>query len=133
MQCSYHPDYQIALPPGHPFPISKYPLLKERLLSEGVLAATDLLEPAPIEMTSIELVHTPEYLEKLQSSGLSSAEQRRLGLPWSEMAKSVIALMPLPINSSILFSNFGWLGLVSNRSVKRIKSVRAGVCMKRSQ
>jgi acetoin utilization deacetylase AcuC-like enzyme len=84
MQCSYHPDYQIALPPGHPFPISKYPLLKERLLSEGVLAATDLLEPAPIEMTSIELVHTPEYLEKLQSSGLSSAEQRRLGLPWSE-------------------------------------------------
>jgi acetoin utilization deacetylase AcuC-like enzyme len=84
MQCSYHPDYQIALPPGHPFPISKYPLLKERLLSEGVLATTDLLEPAPIEMTAIELVHTPEYLEKLQSSLLSSAEQRRLGLPWSE-------------------------------------------------
>jgi acetoin utilization deacetylase AcuC-like enzyme len=84
MQCSYHPEYQIALPPGHPFPISKYPLLKERLLSEGVLATTDLLEPAPIEMTAIELVHTPEYLEKLQSSLLSSAELRRLGLPWSE-------------------------------------------------
>ena len=84
MQCSYHPEYQIALPPGHPFPISKYPLLKERLLSEGVLATTDLLEPAPIEVTAIELVHTPEYLEKLQSSRLSSAEQRRLGLPWSE-------------------------------------------------
>src|ERR1700683_3082889 len=84
MQCSYHPEYQIALPPGHPFPISKYPLLKERLLSEGVLATTDLLEPAPIEMTAIELVHTPEYLEKLQSSRLSSAEQRRLGLPWSD-------------------------------------------------
>jgi acetoin utilization deacetylase AcuC-like enzyme len=59
-------------------------LLKERLLSEGVLATTDLLEPAPIEMTAIELVHTPEYLEKLQSSLLSSAELRRLGLPWSE-------------------------------------------------
>src|SRR6202050_426897 len=84
MQCSYHPEYQIALPPGHPFPISKYPLLKERLLSEGVLATTDLLEPAPIEMTAIELVHTPEYLEKLQPRGLSSADQRRLGFPWSE-------------------------------------------------
>jgi acetoin utilization deacetylase AcuC-like enzyme len=84
MQCCYHPEYQIALPPGHPFPISKYPLLKERLLSEGVLAASDLLEPAPIEMTAIELVHTPEYLEKLQTSRLSSAEQRKLGLPWSE-------------------------------------------------
>jgi acetoin utilization deacetylase AcuC-like enzyme len=84
MQCSYHPEYQITLPAGHPFPISKYPLLKERLLSEGVLATTDLLEPAPIEMTAIKLVHTPEYLEKLQSSRLSSAEQRRLGLPWSD-------------------------------------------------
>jgi acetoin utilization deacetylase AcuC-like enzyme len=84
MQCCYHPEYQIALPPGHPFPISKYPLLKERLLSEGVLAASDLLEPAPIEMTAIELVHTAEYLEKLQTSRLSSAEQRKLGVPWSE-------------------------------------------------
>jgi acetoin utilization deacetylase AcuC-like enzyme len=29
-------------------------------------------------------VHTREYLTKLASSGLSAAEQRRLGLPWSE-------------------------------------------------
>jgi acetoin utilization deacetylase AcuC-like enzyme len=84
VQCSYHPEYQIALPPGHPFPISKYSLLRDRLLAEGVLATTNLAEPEPIEMTAVELVHTPEYLERLQSSCLSSAEQRRLGLPWSE-------------------------------------------------
>ncbi len=83
MKCSYHPGYAVALPAGHPFPISKYPLLKEQLLAEGVLAAGDLVEPEPVGLDALELVHTREYLEKLKSSGLSAAEQRRLGLPWS--------------------------------------------------
>jgi acetoin utilization deacetylase AcuC-like enzyme len=84
MKCSYHPSYQVALPQGHPFPMSKYPLLKERLLAEGILAAEDILQPEPLDISTLELVHTPEYLEKLQSSSLSAAEQRRLGMPWSE-------------------------------------------------
>jgi acetoin utilization deacetylase AcuC-like enzyme len=84
LKCSYHPGYQIALPAGHPFPISKYPLLLDLLLAEGVLAPGDVLEPEPVDMETLELVHTRDYLAKLNSSGLSAAEQRRLGLPWSE-------------------------------------------------
>jgi acetoin utilization deacetylase AcuC-like enzyme len=84
MKCSYHPSYQVALPPGHPFPMSKYSLLKDRLLSEGTLAAGDILQPEPLHIATAELVHTREYLDKLESSGLSPAEQRRLGMPWSE-------------------------------------------------
>ena len=84
MKCSYHPAYQVALPIGHPFPISKYPLLKDQLVAEGILAPIDLLEPEPLDLETLELVHTREYLEKLESSGLSAAEQRRLGLPWSD-------------------------------------------------
>lgn len=84
MKCSYHPAYQAALPAGHPFPMSKYPLLKALLLSEGVLAPDDILEPEPLDAETLALVHTREYLDKLDSSGLSAAEQRRLGLPWSE-------------------------------------------------
>jgi len=84
MKCSYHPGYQVALSPGHPFPMSKYPLLKDQLLAEGVLAAGDLLEPVPLDRETLDLVHTAEYLNKLESSGLSAVEQRRLGLPWSE-------------------------------------------------
>jgi acetoin utilization deacetylase AcuC-like enzyme len=84
MKCSYHPGYQVTLSPGHPFPMSKYPLLKDQLLAEGVLAAGDLLEPAPLDRETLDLVHTTEYLNKLESSGLSAVEQRRLGLPWSE-------------------------------------------------
>jgi acetoin utilization deacetylase AcuC-like enzyme len=84
MKCSYHPGYHVALPGGHPFPISKYPLLKDQLVAEGVLAAGDILAPEPADRHTLELVHTREYLDKLESSSLSTAEQRRLGLPWSE-------------------------------------------------
>ena len=84
MKCAYHPSYQVALPPGHPFPMSKYLLLKDQLLAEGILAADDILQPEPLDDETLGLVHTPEYLAKLASGGLTAAEQRRLGLPWSE-------------------------------------------------
>jgi acetoin utilization deacetylase AcuC-like enzyme len=84
MKCAYHPSYQIRLPSGHPFPMSKYSQLADMLLAEGILAACDILRPEPLHAPTLELVHTPEYLAKLASSGLSAAEQRRLGLPWSE-------------------------------------------------
>lgn len=84
MRCSYHPGYQVPLPSGHPFPIAKFPLLRDQLLAEGVLAIGDLLQPEPLDRATLELVHTPEYLDKLESSGLSTAEQRKLGMPWSD-------------------------------------------------
>jgi acetoin utilization deacetylase AcuC-like enzyme len=84
MHFAYHPSYQISLPAAHPFPMSKYSLLKDQLLAEGLLEAGDILEPKALDPSVLALVHTPGYLAKLESSGLSAAEQRRLGLPWSE-------------------------------------------------
>jgi acetoin utilization deacetylase AcuC-like enzyme len=84
MKCVYHPSYQVTLPPGHPFPMSKYSLLRDQLLAEGIVATGDILQPEPLDASALGLVHTPEYLTKLATSGLSAAEQRRLGLPWSE-------------------------------------------------
>ena len=84
MKCAYHPGYQVELPAGHPFPIAKFTLLKDQLLAEGVLQASDILRPEPLDRATLALVHTPDYLDKLESSGLSAAEQRRLGMPWSE-------------------------------------------------
>ncbi|MGD0492634.1 MAG: histone deacetylase [Steroidobacteraceae bacterium] len=64
--------------------MSKYPLLEQRLLAEGVLAPQDILQPEPLDIETLELVHTGAYLDRLRSAGLSGAEQRRLGLPWSQ-------------------------------------------------
>ena len=48
-------------------------------MAAGVIVTGDILEPEPIDIEILGLVHTPEYLRKLQSSWLSAAEQRRLG------------------------------------------------------
>jgi len=81
----YHPAYEVPLSPNHPFPMSKYPLLKALLLTEGIIAPDDLMQPEPLGMPALERVHTREYLARLTSSELTAAEVRRLGLPWSEV------------------------------------------------
>ncbi len=84
MKCVYHPGYAVTLPSGHPFPISKYPILKDLVLQEGLAESTELLIPEPLDLDTLALIHTPEYLAKLDGPGLSGAEQRRLGMPWSQ-------------------------------------------------
>jgi acetoin utilization deacetylase AcuC-like enzyme len=84
MKCSYHPGYHVTLSPGHPFPISKYLLLRDILVGEAVIAPADIRQPEPILPEALALVHTPEYLARLTRGELSPAEIRRLGLPWSE-------------------------------------------------
>jgi len=84
MKCCYHDYYRIPLSAEHPFPMSKYPLLKDRLLAEGVLTEADFLVPEPLDLETLAQVHTAEYLHKLATAGLTAAEQRRLGLPWSD-------------------------------------------------
>jgi len=83
MRCAYHPDYFVALPPSHPFPMAKYPLLLERLLADGTVAAADLIEPAPASLDDLRLVHTAEYLAALEAGTLEPAAVRRIGVPWS--------------------------------------------------
>jgi len=63
--------------------MGKYPLLKQLLLEQRLLRPEDLIEPSPLERATLELVHTPAYLDKLESGSLSAAEVRRLGIPWS--------------------------------------------------
>jgi len=83
MRCAYHPDYFVALPPSHPFPMAKYPLLLERLLADGTVRAADLIEPAPACLDDLRLVHTVEYLAALEAGTLEPAAVRRIGVPWS--------------------------------------------------
>ncbi len=84
MKCAFHPDYCLSLPQGHPFPMGKYALLKERLLANGSIAERDLVEPGLASRAMLERVHDAAYLNQLEAGELSAADQRRLGIPWSE-------------------------------------------------
>jgi acetoin utilization deacetylase AcuC-like enzyme len=72
------------LPIGeHVFPAEKYRRIRERLLANGVADAGDFLEPQLASDEDILLVHTPEYVDKLQTGTLSSREELALEVPYS--------------------------------------------------
>jgi acetoin utilization deacetylase AcuC-like enzyme len=84
MRYAYHTDYFVPLPPRHPFPMAKYPLVHQRLLDEGVLRPQDVVVPDEVLAGDLALVHAPGYLQKLVSGSLEAVEIRRIGVPWSE-------------------------------------------------
>ena len=64
--------------------MTKYRLLRERLVQGGVLAADELREAGLIDRSSLLLAHAPEYLDAVFSGTLEFAALRRLGFPWSK-------------------------------------------------
>ncbi|HEV7993604.1 MAG TPA: histone deacetylase [Gemmatimonadaceae bacterium] len=76
--------YTFPLPDGHRFPVAKYALLREAVISEGIVAPERVLDPARAELSALELVHTPDYVRRFSEGALDAAEIRRLGFPWSE-------------------------------------------------
>lgn len=83
MRVTYSPGYHVPLPPGHPFPMDKFPALHRILLEEGLVRERDVLEPEPAGWADLSLVHTPEYLARLERGELGPQAERRMGLPWS--------------------------------------------------
>jgi acetoin utilization deacetylase AcuC-like enzyme len=84
VHCWTSARYTIALPAGHRFPIEKYALLRDAVVASGLVSADTLHEPARAAIDDVRLVHTERYVTALVSGTLGDAEQRRIGLPWSE-------------------------------------------------
>ena len=79
---AFHADRQpLALPPGHRFPASKYQRLRSRVEAWADLDVRDA-EPAPDSV--LALAHDLRYVQAVAGNGLSAAEQRAIGFPWSE-------------------------------------------------
>jgi acetoin utilization deacetylase AcuC-like enzyme len=83
MKAFYHDHFVLPLPENHRFPLSKYALLREKLVAEAIFSDGELLESDSASDEQLLRVHTPEYLEKVKSGNLSEKEIRRLGFPWS--------------------------------------------------
>ena len=72
------------LPIGiHVFPAEKYRRIHDRLISTGIAAAEDFLEPQPATDQDILLVHKPEYVQKLRTGTLSPREEMEMEIPYS--------------------------------------------------
>jgi len=84
MQVFYTPRYYADIGPGHVFPIRKFQLVRDKLLAEGTIEPSEIVEPSPASLEDVLLVHTTDYISRLCSDNLTTKEIRRLGLPWSE-------------------------------------------------
>jgi acetoin utilization deacetylase AcuC-like enzyme len=78
----FDPHFTVALGP-HVFPAQKYRLVKEQLLASRLASEDDLVVPVPATDADILRVHTPQYVNKIKTGGLSASEQRTLEVPWS--------------------------------------------------
>ncbi len=83
MRVFYSDTFVLPLPPGHRFPMEKYALLRARVLAEGIVPPERMHVPEPASVTELARAHTPEYIERVMTGRLSSAELRRIGFPWS--------------------------------------------------
>jgi acetoin utilization deacetylase AcuC-like enzyme len=77
----YSDHFVLPLPAGHRFPMQKY-----RLVRESVLAGVPGVEfhEAPFTTDGVlALAHHPDYINRVSSGALSTAEQRAIGFPWT--------------------------------------------------
>ncbi|MGJ8643073.1 MAG: histone deacetylase family protein [Luteolibacter sp.] len=81
MRCFYSQSLELELPEGHPFPMDKFRISKDMLLSENILRPEEVIEVKPTEFHNILRVHDRSYVEKIQSATLDRKEQLILGLP----------------------------------------------------
>jgi acetoin utilization deacetylase AcuC-like enzyme len=77
----YSDHYVLPLPSGHRFPMSKYGLLRERVLASEHGAGCAVPDAARDD--EIGRAHCPRYLERVTTGGLSAREQRAIGFPWT--------------------------------------------------
>jgi len=80
LRCFYHPDYFLPLPPGHPFPMEKFPQAHALLVASE--KPVDIALVAPASPRQLRRVHESAYLEKLRAGTLDETEVYKMGLPW---------------------------------------------------
>lgn len=103
MKLFYTDIFELPLPDKHRFPMSKYRLLRERIISEGIAVdARERLETADPDGDSfhntqhmlvipdaatdeeLHLAHNPLYVQNAVSGLLEQKEIKRIGFPWSD-------------------------------------------------
>src|ERR1035437_8311120 len=94
----YHPRYDLDLGP-HVFPSQKFKMVHDSLLEEGLADESDFLEPEPAADEDVLRVHTPAWVQKLQTDSLSMSERMKLEIPLSD---STVKAFWLAAGGSIL-------------------------------
>jgi acetoin utilization deacetylase AcuC-like enzyme len=80
----YTDHFELPLPEGHRFPMSKYRLLRDRIVANPLHAQDVLLVPPAATVQQLTLAHDPDYINRVFLGQLSDIELKRIGFPWTE-------------------------------------------------
>jgi acetoin utilization deacetylase AcuC-like enzyme len=80
----HHPAFRAEMPPGHRFPMDKFSRLAALLEAEGLAGPGGFHRPEPIDVESLRLVHTQDYVRGVLELSLPAEVVRRIGMPNSE-------------------------------------------------
>lgn len=78
----YHDGYDLQFG-QHVFPTQKYRLIRKRLIEEFFAGPEDFLTPAPATREQLRLVHTEEWVRKLETGTLTYHDIVKLEVPYS--------------------------------------------------
>ena len=83
MKVFYSDKYLFPLTDNHRFPLDKYKLLREQLISQNILSEDELIESQLAERDQILLAHTAGYFDSFEKGTVDKSVIRMLGFPWS--------------------------------------------------
>lgn len=83
MKLFYTDQFVLPLPEGHTFPMSKYRLLRERVILSGLVDVDAFVVPHAATNEELLRAHDFAYIDRASAGRLTVDEVKRIGFPWS--------------------------------------------------
>lgn len=80
----HHPAFRAEMPAGHRFPMDKFSRLASVLEAESVPGPGGFERPEPVDVETLRLAHTEDYVRGVIELSLPSDVVRRIGMPNTE-------------------------------------------------
>ena len=80
----HHPAFRAEMPAGHRFPMDKFSRLASVLEAGGVPGPEGFARPEPVDVETLRLAHTEDYVRGVIELSLPPDVVRRIGMPNTE-------------------------------------------------
>jgi acetoin utilization deacetylase AcuC-like enzyme len=115
---AFHSDtFVLPLPAGHPFPMTKYRLLRDA--AEATMPGIRVTEAPPASDGELALAHDPAWIDAVAQGTTSAAEQREIGFPWSER---MVERARRSVGASVAAARAALFGEAADASAGRARS-----------
>ena len=83
MHIYFSDHYTLPLPNDHRFPMTKYRMLRDYLVTNEIISEKELQESPLATEDILQLAHTDEYIQAMKTGLVDVQIIKRIGFPWS--------------------------------------------------